>query len=52
VIVAGKDEVVPELAKRLPSDVKPVVIEGADHFFHDLYGEDAADLIAKFLKAE
>jgi pimeloyl-ACP methyl ester carboxylesterase len=52
VIVAGKDEVVPDLAKRLPSDVKPVVIEGADHFFHDLYGEDAADLIAKFLKAE
>jgi pimeloyl-ACP methyl ester carboxylesterase len=52
VIVAGKDEVVPDLAKRLPSDVKPVVIDGADHFFHDLYGEDAADLIAKFLKAE
>ena len=52
VVVAGKDEVVPDLAKRLPSDVKPVVIDGADHFFHDLYGEDAADAVAKFLKAE
>jgi len=51
VIVAGKDEVVPDLAKRLPSEVKPVVIDGADHFFHDLYGEEAADAIAKFLAA-
>ncbi len=49
VIVAGKDEVVPDLAKKLPSDVKPVVIDGADHFFLDLYGEEAADLVAKFL---
>ena len=52
VVVAGKDEVVPDLAKRLPSDVKPVVIDGADHFFHDLYGEEAADAIAKFLAAK
>ena len=51
VIVAGKDEVVPDLAKRLPSEVKPVVIDGADHFFHDLYSEEAADVIAKFLAA-
>ena len=49
VVVAGKDEVVPDLTKRLPSDVRPVVIDGADHFFHDLYGEEAADVIAKFL---
>jgi pimeloyl-ACP methyl ester carboxylesterase len=52
VVVAGKDEVVPDLAKKLPSEIKPVVIGGADHFFHDLYGEEAADAIAKFLKAE
>lgn len=51
VIVAGLDEVVPDLATRLPSDVKPVVIDGADHFFHDLYGEEAADVIARFLAA-
>jgi pimeloyl-ACP methyl ester carboxylesterase len=49
VIVAGKDEVVPDLAKKLPSDVKPVVIDGASHFFLDLYGEEAADVVAKFL---
>jgi pimeloyl-ACP methyl ester carboxylesterase len=49
VIVAGKDEVVPDLAKKLPSDVKPVVIDGASHFFLDLYGEEAADVAAKFL---
>jgi pimeloyl-ACP methyl ester carboxylesterase len=52
VIVAGKDDVVPDLAAKLPSEVKPVVIDGASHFFPDLYGEEAADLIAKFLKAD
>lgn len=52
VIVAGKDEVVPDLARKLPSSVKPVVIDGSDHFFHDLYGEEAADAIARFEKAE
>ena len=50
VIVAGKDEVVPDLARKLPSDVKPVVIDGASHFFLDLYGEEAADVTAKFLQ--
>lgn len=50
VIVAGKDEIVPDLAKKLPSDVKPVVIDGANHFFLDLYGEEAADVTAKFLQ--
>jgi pimeloyl-ACP methyl ester carboxylesterase len=52
VVVAGNDAVVPDLAKKLPSTVKPVVIDGADHFFHDLYGEEAADAIAKFIKAD
>jgi pimeloyl-ACP methyl ester carboxylesterase len=52
VILAGKDDVVPGLAEKLPSEVKPVVIEGASHFFPDLYGEEAADQIAKFLKAD
>jgi hypothetical protein len=28
------------------------VIDGASHFFPDLYGEEAADQIAKFLKAD
>ena len=39
-----------DLATKLPSEVKPVVIDGATHFFLDLYGEEAADAIAKFLK--
>jgi len=52
VIVAGKDEVVPDLAGKLPSDVKPVVIDGASHFFLDLYGEEAADVIAKFVQRD
>jgi pimeloyl-ACP methyl ester carboxylesterase len=52
VIVAGKDEIVPDLGGKLPSDVRPVVIDGASHFFPDLYGEEAADVIAKFLKAD
>jgi pimeloyl-ACP methyl ester carboxylesterase len=50
VIIAGKDEIVPDLAKKLPSQVQKVVIEGSGHFFPDLYGEEAADAIAKFLK--
>jgi pimeloyl-ACP methyl ester carboxylesterase len=52
VIVAGKDDMVPDLATKLPSEVKPVLIDGASHFFLDLYGEEAADLIVKFLKAD
>jgi pimeloyl-ACP methyl ester carboxylesterase len=52
VIVAGKDETVPDLAKKLPSQVQKVVIEDAGHFFPDLHGEDAADAIAKFLKKD
>jgi esterase/lipase len=50
VIVAGKDEVVPDLDKKLPSQVQRIVIRDSGHFFPDLYGEDAADAVAKFLK--
>ena len=52
VVVAGKDELVPDLARKLPSQVQKVVIDGSGHFFPDLYGEDAADAVAKFLKKE
>ena len=52
VVVAGKDEIVPDLAKKLPSQVQRVTIDGSGHFFPDLYGEEAADAIAKFLKNE
>ncbi len=65
VIVAGSDEVVPDLAteaKALPRPGSPGptgsewgeitvrTVEGADHFFRDLYNEDAADLIAAWMK--
>ena len=52
VVVAGKDEIVPDLEKKLPSQVQRVVIDGSGHFFPDLSGEEAADAIAKFLKNE
>ena len=52
VVVAGKDEVVPDLKTKLPSDAQQVVVEGSSHFFPDLYGEDAADSIVKFLKRD
>ena len=51
VVIAGKDEVIPDLGGKLPSDTRPVVIDGASHFFPDLYGEEAADVIAKFVTA-
>ncbi|MBV8537170.1 MAG: alpha/beta hydrolase [Alphaproteobacteria bacterium] len=65
VIVAGADEVVPDLAaeaKALPraggpgpaapgqGEITVRTVEGSDHFFRDLYNEDAADLIAAWLK--
>jgi alpha/beta superfamily hydrolase len=50
VVVAGKDEVVPDLGKKLPSQVQRVVIGDSSHFFPDLYGEEAADAVAAFLK--
>ena len=52
VVVAGKDEVIPDLGAKLPSDVRPVTIDGASHFFPDLYGEEVADVVAKFLKTD
>ncbi len=50
IVLAGKDELEPDLAKKLPSDLHPVTIDGSNHFFSDLYGEEAADIVAKFLK--
>lgn len=52
VVIAGKDEVVPDLKTKLPSDAPQAVIDGSGHFFPDLYNEEAADVIAKFLKRD
>jgi pimeloyl-ACP methyl ester carboxylesterase len=60
VVVAGADEVVPELAAAVAplerpagrgrSEIRVITIEGADHFFRDLFIEDAADAIAEWLR--
>jgi len=52
VVIAGKDDVVVDLGSKLPTDVRKVTIDGSGHFFPDLYGEEAADAIAKFLTRE
>ncbi len=55
VVVAGSDQVVRDLDKSLAPLVdgkrlRMAVIPGADHFFRDLYGEDAVDEIVKYLR--
>lgn len=50
VVIAGNDEIVPDLETRLPAKTRRAVIEGSDHFFRDLNGEDAAEAIVEFLR--
>jgi alpha/beta superfamily hydrolase len=60
VIVAGADEVVPDLgaavaklkrpASRGKGEIVVKTVDGADHFFRDIYIDDAADMIADWLK--
>lgn len=55
VIAGTQDETVPDVeAKTKPfADDKRVqlkVVEGADHFFLDLYADDVADSVAKFIQ--
>lgn len=56
VVAAGGDEIVTGVADALKGDgsgtVKISVVDGADHFFRDLYGEDLADEIAAFLRRD
>ena len=57
VVVAGADEVVPALpamlaATRLPATMATATVEGADHFFRDLHGDDLADRIAVFVRGK
>ncbi|NIA69723.1 alpha/beta hydrolase [Pelagibius litoralis] len=55
-IIAGSvDQVVPEVPERFGSlvdgnEVRLAVVEDADHFFLDFYLEDAADLVADFVR--
>ena len=55
VLVGSNDEVVAGLDKKVAplADGKRIqlkVIDGADHFFRDLYGDDVVDAINAFLK--
>lgn len=54
VIAGSVDTNVPDVALRtrpyVDADTRLVVIAGADHFFLDFLGEDAADAIVKFLR--
>jgi pimeloyl-ACP methyl ester carboxylesterase len=55
VVAAGADEVVPDLTLQLGT-LKPQrnltveVVDGADHFFRDLYAEDALETIVGWLE--
>jgi pimeloyl-ACP methyl ester carboxylesterase len=55
VIAAGRDQIVRDLPMRIGPladgrNVTLVTIDGADHFFRNLYAEDAADAIVRFLR--
>lgn len=55
VVVAGGDQIVRDLDKLIAPLVdgkrlRMTLIPGSDHFFRDLYGEDAVDEIVKFLR--
>lgn len=55
VLVAGADELLPDLEKKAAAvaDGKKVqlkVVKGADHFFRDLYTDEAVEAIVAFLK--
>jgi len=53
-VVAGGDEIVTDLPQRLQAvkteKIRTVTVDGADHFFKDLYGEDLADAVAAYWK--
>ncbi len=55
VVVAGGDEIARDTEPRFRPHIdgkarRLAVVPGADHFFHDLYGEDAAEAIIAFLR--
>lgn len=54
VIVGGADDTLPGLDKTFaprlsPGKVEMIVVDGADHFFRDLYGEEVADAVVNFV---
>ena len=54
VVVGGADDTLPGLDRTFgplvqPGKVEMVVVDGADHFFRDLYGEEVADAVVSFI---
>jgi pimeloyl-ACP methyl ester carboxylesterase len=54
VFTGSEDTVVPDLPEKMEplseaANIRWEVIEGADHFFRDLYAEDVADISVEFL---
>ena len=54
IIAAGADEISPDLAARAHPPPGPhtslEIVDGADHFFRDLFADDLADKVAAFLR--
>ncbi|MEO5337830.1 MAG: alpha/beta hydrolase [Magnetospirillum sp. WYHS-4] len=54
VVAASQDQILPDLLPRLKAMPEArdrlAVVEGADHFFNDIFAEEAVDAIAAFLK--
>jgi pimeloyl-ACP methyl ester carboxylesterase len=55
VVLAGNDAIAVDMERRLAplvdgQRIRATLVTGSDHFFHDLYGEDAADAIDAFLR--
>ncbi|MBT4965110.1 MAG: alpha/beta hydrolase [Alphaproteobacteria bacterium] len=55
VVAASDDKVIRDLISQIQSGpsmdhIKLEVVDGAGHFFRDLYGEDLSDLIVEFLE--
>lgn len=55
VVAAPGDEVVPGLIEKTQQltdagKIQRVVLDGADHFFRDLYADDLAEAVGRFLK--
>lgn len=57
VVVAGGDEIARDTEPRFRPHIDGklrhlAVVPGADHFFHDLYGDDAGEIVVKFLREQ
>lgn len=50
VVIGSEDTISPDLSERDFGSADVVEIEGADHFFRDLYADDLVDAALRFLQ--